>query len=49
MGDNEMWMWAFIPAGVGCLIAAGLALLLKTPTKPGEEVPEASTEEPVAE
>jgi OFA family oxalate/formate antiporter-like MFS transporter len=34
MGDMEYWMWAFIPAGVACLIAAGIALMLKPPKAP---------------
>ena len=29
MGDAKIWMWAFIPAGIACLIASGLALVLK--------------------
>ena len=29
MGDAKIWIWAFVPAGVACLIAAGLALVLK--------------------
>ncbi len=33
MGDAGAWAWAFIPAGVACLAAAGLALTLKPPTK----------------
>ena len=31
MGDAKAWMWAFIPAGIACFIAAGLALMLKPP------------------
>lgn len=31
MGDAKAWMWAFIPAGVACLVAAGIALMLKPP------------------
>jgi len=31
MGDMEMWAWAFIPAGVLCLIACATALMLKAP------------------
>jgi MFS transporter, OFA family, oxalate/formate antiporter len=33
MGDSGAWAWAFIPAGVACLAAAGLALTLKPPKK----------------
>ena len=29
MGDKELWFWAFIPAGVACLLVAGLSMLLK--------------------
>ena len=29
MGDAKAWMWAFIPAGIACLIVAGLTLSLK--------------------
>jgi OFA family oxalate/formate antiporter-like MFS transporter len=29
MGDAKAWMWAFIPAGIACLITAGLSLGLK--------------------
>ncbi|MBM3859959.1 MAG: OFA family MFS transporter [Verrucomicrobia bacterium] len=31
MGDAKAWMWAFIPAGVACLVASALALTLKAP------------------
>jgi len=33
MGDSEAWMWAFIPAGIGCLIAAVVCCQLKPPVK----------------
>lgn len=29
MGDVKMWMWAFIPAGIACLVTAGLSTRLK--------------------
>jgi OFA family oxalate/formate antiporter-like MFS transporter len=29
MGDHQAWMWAFLPAGVACLAAAGSMLALK--------------------
>ena len=29
MGDNQAWIWAFIPAGIACIIASGLATRLK--------------------
>ncbi|MCX5646158.1 MAG: OFA family MFS transporter [Phycisphaerae bacterium] len=32
MGDNQAWMWAFIPAGIACLAAAGWMLALKPVT-----------------
>lgn len=31
MGDAKVWMWAFLPAGVACLVAAGVGMLLKPP------------------
>ncbi len=31
MGDMQAWMWAFVPAGIACLVAAGIAMMLKTP------------------
>jgi len=31
MGDAKAWGWAFIPAGIACLVAAGIALALKPP------------------
>ncbi len=31
MGDAQAWMWAFIPAGIACLVAAGLAVRLQPP------------------
>ncbi|MBN2461383.1 MAG: OFA family MFS transporter [Candidatus Cloacimonetes bacterium] len=31
MGDARAWMWAFIPAGIACFIAATIALMLKPP------------------
>ena len=34
MGDSSAWAWAFIPAGVACMGAAGLALALHPPQKP---------------
>ncbi|GMV06865.1 MAG: MFS transporter [Gemmatimonadota bacterium] len=34
MGDAHAWAWAFIPAGVACLAAAGLALALHPPVRP---------------
>ncbi len=33
MGDLELWLWAFVPAGIALLIAAGIALALKPPKK----------------
>ncbi len=29
MGDQQVWVWAFIPAGVACLAAAGLSMTLR--------------------
>ena len=31
MGDARVWMWAFIPAGIACMLAALLALTLRPP------------------
>lgn len=31
MGDAKVWMWAFIPAGIACFIAAAIAMSLKPP------------------
>jgi MFS transporter, OFA family, oxalate/formate antiporter len=31
MGDAKAWIWAFIPAGIACLVVAGIATLLKPP------------------
>ncbi len=29
MGDQQLWLWAFIPAGIACLAAAALSMTLK--------------------
>ena len=36
MGDAKLWMWAFIPAGVACILAAMISATLKpiTVTEP---------------
>jgi OFA family oxalate/formate antiporter-like MFS transporter len=31
MGDAKAWMWAFIPAGIACIVAAMIAMMLKPP------------------
>jgi len=33
MGDAKAWMWAFVPAGIACLIAAGIASMIRPPKK----------------
>lgn len=33
MGDAKAWNMAFLPAGIGCLVAAGIALSLTSPSK----------------
>jgi OFA family oxalate/formate antiporter-like MFS transporter len=33
MGDLNLWLWAFLPAGIACLIAAGIGFALKAPKK----------------
>lgn len=49
MGDMAYWMWAFVPAGIACLLAAGVAFFLKPPKPPeGSEeakAPEAAKKE----
>jgi hypothetical protein len=35
MGDDKMWIWAFIPCGIACLAAAALSMTLK-PVRPSE-------------
>ncbi|MGC9455210.1 MAG: L-lactate MFS transporter [Phycisphaerae bacterium] len=44
MGDLQAWMWAFIPAGVACLLAAGVMMGVKPPkiAAAAEEVAEAA-------
>ncbi len=34
MGDIELWGWAFVPAGIACLLAAALMLKLQPPATP---------------
>lgn len=34
MGDAKAWMWAFIPAGIACLLASVVAMMLKPPAMP---------------
>jgi OFA family oxalate/formate antiporter-like MFS transporter len=31
MGDAKAWMWAFIPAGIACIVAGFIAMSLKPP------------------
>jgi OFA family oxalate/formate antiporter-like MFS transporter len=33
MGDAKAWMWAFIPAGIACIIAGVIAMTLKPPVR----------------
>jgi len=35
MGDAKAWMWAFIPAGIACLVMAAVSLTLRAP-KPAQ-------------
>ncbi|MBD3243514.1 MAG: MFS transporter [Chitinivibrionales bacterium] len=44
MGDAKAWMWAFIPAGIACLVAAGIAGMLKAPETTAQQSPAASEE-----
>ncbi len=32
MGDQQVWMWAFLPAGVACLVVAALVTSLRRPS-----------------
>ena len=34
MGDAKAWMWAFVPAGIACLVVAALAMTLKREAEP---------------
>jgi OFA family oxalate/formate antiporter-like MFS transporter len=47
MGDTGAWAWAFIPAGIACLAAAGLALTLRPPRRRDEQPAVLSDPEPV--
>ncbi|MBU8920404.1 MAG: OFA family MFS transporter [Bacteroidales bacterium] len=33
MGDAQVWMYAFVPAGIACLAAAAIGMFLKAPKK----------------
>jgi OFA family oxalate/formate antiporter-like MFS transporter len=33
MGDAKVWIWAFIPAGIACIVAGFIAMSLKPPVK----------------
>jgi len=33
MGNAQAWWWAFTPAGIACIVAAGVAMTLKPPAK----------------
>jgi OFA family oxalate/formate antiporter-like MFS transporter len=33
MGDEQAWMWAFIPAGIACLLGAVIMIAMKPPRK----------------
>lgn len=39
MGDTGAWAYAFIPAGIACLAAAGVAMTLKPPVKSAPAAP----------
>jgi OFA family oxalate/formate antiporter-like MFS transporter len=43
MGDSGAWALAFIPAGLACLVAAGIALTLRPPKTSEVEVPHGPT------
>ncbi|MBI5831444.1 MAG: OFA family MFS transporter [Armatimonadetes bacterium] len=35
MGDAKMWLWAFVPAGIACLVSAVILARLRPPTLKG--------------
>lgn len=55
MGDAKMWVAAFIPAGIACLVAGLIAMSLKpvqavgVPAVPAEPAPELATEAEIRE
>ncbi len=46
MGDQQAWMWAFIPAGIACLATAALSMTLKPIDHSTEKIAEAASEQP---
>ena len=50
MGDAAAWMWAFIPAGIACIVGAGIMVMMKPPkaisTPPAEPLRAAEEKEP---
>lgn len=44
MGDAKAWMWAFIPAGIACLVAAAIAGMLKAPEAATQQASAAAEE-----
>lgn len=46
MGDTGAWLLAFLPAGVACLVAAGVAMTLHPPKARKVEVPRGPTPVP---
>jgi len=45
MGDNALWIWAFIPAGILCVVGSILAMAL-TPPRQVERIPETAVSTP---
>ncbi len=41
MGDAKVWMWAFLPAGIACIVAAGIAMMLTVPKAEEQAAPQA--------
>lgn len=41
MGDANAWLWAFVPAGIACLLGAAIMLAVKPP-RPKEAAPAAA-------
>ncbi len=49
MGDHEIWLWAFIPAGIACLVAMVIGIFLKPPVKEEGDTSETDAGEVVEE
>jgi len=47
MGDAQSWMWAFIPAGIACIVGSVIALTL-APAKQSQPVTNTSAQEAIS-